>query len=220
MGKLRRIVTPPWSQVGDSCWRAAQELPSTYPSLLSLNEIPNQHPNVAQVTSQSLTLRLLLLSMPLDKGTCSLNYLFSRNFQCISSPQIPFCSSWSHYLVETCSLQHGWAWLYMDVCCLMKQGPAYSLEFLEVHSAEIKSNLTTWLPGYRLLASLQISNQPDETKILCLCSAGWAIFVNSVFSGKKPFQMDCQGLQVQVKWSKEFQLKTNRKKNNCSIENV
>lgn len=102
--------------------------------------------------------------------------------------------------------------LALHGCVLMKQGPAYSLELLEVHSAEIKNNLTTWLPDYRLLASLQIRNQPDETKILWLGSAGWAIFVNSVFSGKRPFQMDCQGLQVQVKWSKEFQLKTSRTK--------
>lgn len=59
----------------------------------------------------------------------------------------------------------------MDVWCLIKQGPAYSLEFLEVHSIEIKNNLATWLPGYRLPASLQISNQLDETEILCLGSA-------------------------------------------------
>lgn len=144
---------------------------------------------------------------------------FQQKLLVYLQPSNTFLFQLSHYLVERCSLQHGWAWLYMDVCCLMKQGPAYSLEFLEVHSAEIKNNLTTWLPGYRLLASLQISNQPDETKILWLGSAGWAIFVNSVFSGKKQFQMDCQGLQVQVKWSKEFQLKISRKKI-CSIENI
>lgn len=36
--------------------------------LLSVNKMPSQHLNVARVTSQSLTLRLPLLPMPLDKA--------------------------------------------------------------------------------------------------------------------------------------------------------
>lgn len=94
----------------------------------------------------------------------------------------------------------------------MKQGPAYSRVFLEVHSIEIKNNLATWLPGYRLLASLQISNQLDETQILCLDSAGLTVFANTVFSGEMAFQMDWQELQVQVRWSKWFPLEKKAEK--------
>lgn len=44
--------------------------------LLSVNKMPSQHPNVACITSQSPTLRLLLLSMPLDKAH-TLSIIFS-----------------------------------------------------------------------------------------------------------------------------------------------
>lgn len=61
----------------------------------------------------------------------------------------------------------GFTWMSVS-----NKTPACPLEFLEVHSVGIKNYLATWLPGCRLLASLQISNQLDETKILCLDSDG------------------------------------------------
>ena len=47
--------------------------------LLPTNKMPSQHPNIACILSQSLTLGLPLLSMPLDKAH-TLHYLFSRSF--------------------------------------------------------------------------------------------------------------------------------------------
>lgn len=200
MRELGRRATLLWSQRRHSCWRAAQKLPSTLAACCSR-------------TRCQASIRTQLAVPP------SLSPLGSRRFQRL----------WTRHILSRLSLQQKFlvylkptdTFLFQLISLLgrktlfaarvslalhgcevpNKTGP-FVLELLEVHSIEIKNNLATWLSGYRLPASLQISNQLDEHKILCLGSAIGTIFMNTVLSREMTFQMHWQELQVQVKWSK------------------